>query len=196
MKRIRENAVTMVHRLVRDAVRPGDVVIDATVGTGRDTQFLSECVGSTGTVYGFDVQQAALDAAQSLLNAQVQNVQLFLAGHETMIEHIPAHHHGCVRTVMFNLGYLPRGERTITTAAPTTRQALGQALRLLAPGGLITIVCYSHPEGHAEMQAVRNELATLSQREYTCLQTDFFNQQGNPPVVFAVYCCSLTEYTP
>lgn len=196
MKRIRENAVTMVHRLVRDAVRPGDVVIDATVGTGRDTQFLAECVGTTGTVYGFDVQQVALDAAQSLLNGQTSNVRLILAGHETMIEHIPAHHHGCARAVTFNLGYLPRGERSITTAAPTTRQALGQALQLLAPGGLITIVCYSHPEGHAELQAVRDELATLSQWEYTCLQTEFFNQQGNPPVVFAVYSCSLSEPTP
>lgn len=193
MKRIRENAVTMVHRLVGDAVRPGDVVIDATVGTGRDTQFLSECVGSTGTVYGFDVQQAALDATQSLMNGKTSNVHLILAGHETMIEHIPVHHHGCVRAVTFNLGYLPRGERSITTAAPTTRRALGQALRLLVPGGLITIVCYSHPEGYAEMQAVRDELATLSQWEYTCLQTEFFNQQGNPPVVFAVYSFSQPE---
>lgn len=196
MKRTTENAVSTVHRLVRDVVRPGDVVVDATVGNGWDTQLLAQCVGSSGIVYGFDVQQIALDVARTRLDVNAQNVNLILSGHETMLEHIPTQHHGHVRAVTFNLGYLPGGEKTVTTKVDTTLQALGKALRILAPGGLITIVCYSHPEGLAEMQAVQAMLVSLPQDEYSCLRTEFFNQQGNPPVVFAVYSASPTGQLP
>ncbi|MBU3678473.1 MAG: 16S rRNA (cytosine(1402)-N(4))-methyltransferase [Candidatus Kapabacteria bacterium] len=196
MKRTTENAVSTAHRLVRDVVRPGDVVVDATVGNGWDTQLLAECVGSSGIVYGFDVQQIALDVARTRLDANTRNVDLILSGHETMQQHIPAEHHGRVRAVTFNLGYLPGGEKTVTTKVDTTLQALGQALGILAPGGLITIVCYSHLEGRAEMQAVQDVLMVLPQADYSCLRTEFFNQKGNPPVVFSVYRASSYEQLP
>ncbi|MBQ0078805.1 MAG: SAM-dependent methyltransferase, partial [Eubacterium sp.] len=43
-------------------VEEGDVCIDATVGNGHDTVHLAKLVGETGTVHGFDIQQAAIDA--------------------------------------------------------------------------------------------------------------------------------------
>ena len=193
MKRTTENAVSTVHRLLRDAIRPGDVVIDATVGNGWDTHLLARCVGSQGCVYGFDVQQVALDVARVRLQDQAGHVKLILAGHETMRAHIDPDHDGHVRAISFNLGYLPGGEKAITTKATTTVLALRQALELIMPGGLITIVCYNHPEGRQELQAVQDELAGLQQERFTCLRIEFFNQQGNPPVVFAVYAASHQE---
>ena len=47
--------------LARDAllraVQPGDTVVDATMGNGHDTEFLSKTVGATGHVYAFDIQK-------------------------------------------------------------------------------------------------------------------------------------------
>lgn len=196
MKRATENAVSTVHRLLRDAIRPGDVVIDATVGNGWDTHMLARCVGTQGCVYGFDVQQVALDVARVRLQDEADHVQLILAGHETMRAHVEPHHCGRIRAVSFNLGYLPGGEKSITTLSATTVSALRQALEIVMPGGLITIVCYSHPEGRLELQAVQDVLAGLEQERFTCLRIEFFNQQGNPPVVFAVYETTQQEPLP
>ena len=43
------------------AVRPGDTVVDATMGNGHDTCLLAGLVGAEGHVYAFDVQQQALE---------------------------------------------------------------------------------------------------------------------------------------
>ena len=42
------------------AVRPGDTVVDATMGNGHDTLMLCEAVGPAGRVYAFDIQQDAV----------------------------------------------------------------------------------------------------------------------------------------
>lgn len=52
------------------------------------------------------------------------------------------------RLVAFNLGYLPGGEKQVITRSETTLLALEAAKRILAPGGLISIVVYlGHPGG-------------------------------------------------
>jgi predicted methyltransferase len=187
MKPYSENAVTAVHRLLRSQVGAGDVVIDATVGNGWDTQILANCVGEEGLVYGFDIQQVALDVARVRLGNGVGNVRLLLAGHETMRDHIEPPHQGAIRAVTFNLGYLPGGEKELTTKVSTTMAAIQQALELLMPGGLLTVVCYSHPEGRAERESVESYLVELAQDRFNCLRLQFVNQSGNPPVVFAVF---------
>lgn len=173
--------------MLNNVIRPGDVVIDATVGNGWDTAFLARCVGSEGRVYGFDIQQIALDQAQERLPAECRHVRLIHSSHAQMREHVESRHHGCIRAVTFNLGYLPGGDKSITTTVSTTLSALEQALDLVMPGGLVTIVCYRHPEGQVELAALQDRLARLPQEGFTCVQTEFFNQRGNPPVVFAVY---------
>ena len=51
-----EKAVAFSHQLLKNTVKIGDTVIDATVGKGNDTLFLASLVGKTGQVIGFDVQ--------------------------------------------------------------------------------------------------------------------------------------------
>jgi threonine dehydrogenase-like Zn-dependent dehydrogenase len=94
---------------------------------------------------------------------------------------------GAVSAVVFNLGYLPGGDKAVTTEANTTIKAVTQALGVLRPGGVVTIVGYAHPEGQRECAALRQMLGTLPQQEYTSSETNFVNQRGNPPVGFVVY---------
>lgn len=181
------NAITFVHAILRDTVKAGDVVIDATVGNGHDTQLLADLVQHNGLVYGFDVQQEAIDAARSLLGGSSERLRLTCAGHETIATAIDPAHRGRVKAVTFNLGYLPGGDKTITTNAETTLPAIEQAIGMLSPDGIITIVCYQHPEGLREINAVRNLLQQMPQPQFSCLETNFVNQRGNPAVVFIVY---------
>lgn len=52
-----------------------------------------------------------------------------------------------VRTVMFNLGYLPSGNRDLITLPETTLTALDTSVKLLEPGGLLTVIVYPAHDG-------------------------------------------------
>ncbi|AGA57184.1 MAG: methyltransferase domain-containing protein [Thermobacillus sp.] len=153
------SVLTMAHRLAADRIRPGDAVIDATVGNGVDTAFLAKAVGPKGVVYGFDIQQAALDAARARVAAEAPEtrLELFLASHHRMAELLPARLMGRVSAVMFNLGYLPGADdvRTVVTRPETTLAALDASLAFLRPGGVLTVVVYTgHEGGREEGEAV------------------------------------------
>ena len=104
---ILKNARHLAARYMEEILRPGDIAVDATMGNGKDTQFLCELVGETGHVYAFDVQEEALERTAARLEAAGLRARatLILAGHETMRENVPV----SPRAVMFNLGWLPGG---------------------------------------------------------------------------------------
>jgi predicted methyltransferase len=130
------------HDLVTRFVREGDHVVDATVGNGHDTRFLASLVGAAGRVDGFDIQSGAIEATARELHGLPQ-VNLHCLGHEHLREVVP----GPVAAVMFNLGYLPSGDKTLVTRPDTTLAALDAAWELLkAPGGILSVVVYP---GHA-----------------------------------------------
>ena len=124
-------ATEFAHFLLRQKLKSGDFVIDATVGNGHDSLLLAERVGIEGRVLGFDIQKAALTLAAHLVGLLPQ-VSLIHAGHETLSEHLSADEE--VAAVMFNLGYLPGGPKEIITRAETTLAALEQALSHMRPG--------------------------------------------------------------
>ncbi|NQW30818.1 MAG: methyltransferase domain-containing protein [Ignavibacteria bacterium] len=181
-----KNAVEYVHSLLRSHVQLGDTVVDATIGNGRDTALLAELAGAHGHVYGFDIQQVALDVTQARLSGASANHTLFLKSHSLMLETLPQHVQGLVSAITFNLGYLPGGDKSIFTQLESTVSALLNAQLLLTENGIITIVCYRHAYGEQELESVRNELASWSQEKYTITETQFINQQGKPPIVFVV----------
>lgn len=158
------------HLALREVVRAGDAVIDATVGNGYDTCCLAEAVGPTGRVYAFDIQQVALDAARRRADQLGLGDRILwnLAGHEQMAKYLPDHLSGQIRAVAFNLGYLPGGDHGLTTRVPTTLAALEEARRLLASGGLITLMVYhGHPEGERERGAIEEWLSRLDSSTWT-----------------------------
>jgi ubiquinone/menaquinone biosynthesis C-methylase UbiE len=85
-------ATELAHLLMRQSLKPGDWVVDATVGNGHDTLLLAELVGSSGCVIGFDVQEVALAAATERVDGLPQ-VKLIHAGHENLAEHLPVDRH-------------------------------------------------------------------------------------------------------
>ncbi len=146
------------HAVVLPVLGPGGVAIDATVGAGRDTEFLA---ASGARVFGYDVQEEALSQARRRLAAAglEESVTLIHAGHEDLERHLPAKLLGRVSAAMFNLGYLPGGDKSLVTVPGTTVRALTAASVWLKSGGVISVVAYrGHRGGADEYLAVRHLL--------------------------------------
>jgi len=155
----------MAHALVRERVKSGARVVDATIGNGHDTVFLADRVGPSGHVDSFDIQSKAIESArQKLQDRSAEHVTLHQIGHEKMTALVEAP----VQAVMFNLGYLPGGDKQVITQAETTIEALQAAIDLLLPSGIVTIVIYTgHPGGQQEVEAVRAFCRSLNAKQFT-----------------------------
>ncbi|KAK9846427.1 hypothetical protein WJX81_003603 [Elliptochloris bilobata] len=171
-----------------DVVRPGGCVVDATVGNGHDTLFLARLVGPSGHVYGFDVQEDALQATRATLDAGLQPLQrprtlsLVKACHSTMLEHVLQP----VQLVCFNLGYLPghRTDRALTTKAESTVGAVLAALSALEVGGIVSVLAYvGHPGGPEEYEAVRQVAEELEPEQWTITEQRLLNRTKSPILI-------------
>ena len=135
----------------------GSIAIDATCGNGFDTLFLAERVGSTGVVYGVDIQVQAIDIVRTkLIDAgHLAQCRLIAGSHASLRQMINVEHHGKVSVAMFNLGYLPFGDKNIVTQQQSTLAGLNQSLELIRPSGLISVLAYpGHAGGPEEVQSV------------------------------------------
>jgi hypothetical protein len=80
---------------------------------------------------------------------------------------------------MFNLGYLPRGNREIITRPDTTIAALQTLMRQLATDGRITVLAYrGHEGGGLEYEEVRKFLEDLPDAEWS---VEEFAGNGDSP---------------
>lgn len=178
-------AVPLCHLFLRERVKPGDRVVDATCGNGNDTLLLARLVGETGRVWAFDLQEEALAATRTLLaGAGVEGrVELVAAGHERLAEVVGEP----LAAVVFNLGYLPGGDKEFVTRPATTVAALAVALELLRPGGLLLVVIYTgHPGAAAEEEAVLSRVSALDPRTYNVWTSRQANRPPTAPYLVVV----------
>lgn len=160
----------------RQWVKAGDVVMDATVGNGWDTLLLSELTGPSGKVYAFDIQPEALGSAADLLKTS-DNVEFILDSHVRLKEYVK----GPLDFAMFNLGFMPGGDKSITTEADTTLQALKNTLEVLKNNKAMTICIYpGHPEGMREKDALEHYFSGLSSKSAFVLKTMTLNAANSP----------------
>ena len=74
-------------------------------------------------------------------------------------------HKGHIDAAIFNLGYLPKGDKSIVTKPDTTIQAINSLLSLMSIEGIIVLVIYhGHSEGQIEKHALLDYLSTLDQK--------------------------------
>lgn len=152
----------LAHEAVAAVVAPGDQVLDATAGNGWDSLCLARLVGPQGHVHAFDIQPAAIAATRRrLADAGVlDRVSLYLQDHARLDACLPSALRRRLAAAMFNLGYLPGGDKMRITQTATTLAALEQAAAWLRPGGMLSIIAYpGHAGGREEFNAVRSWLA-------------------------------------
>ncbi len=181
--------VKLAHGLIAARATPGTAVIDATVGNGHDTLFLLNCVKSNGQVYGFDIQKTAIDAATNRLqdNPNRACVHLFQASHTEMASFVPVSQHGNIAAIMFNLGYLPGGDKNLITRIESTLGALDIAINLLAADGLLTLLAYpGHQGGDEESEGVGRWCARLNPNDFNVTLYQAQNANARAPQLYKV----------
>lgn len=186
----------MAHWMLKDIIKTNDVVVDATMGNGYDTQFLAE-LGAN--VYSFDVQEEALNATEKRLDdAGIKNqifeknlsnlltepsVNLVLSGHEKLSEYVKEP----IKAAIFNLGYLPKTDKSVVTKADTTLTALDALTNQLVVGGRIAImIYYGHEGGMEEKDAVIKWTSSLPQKDWEVTSYAPLNQIHTPPILVLI----------
>ena len=186
----------MAHWMLKDIIKTNDVVVDATMGNGYDTQFLAE-LGAN--VYAFDVQEEALNATEKRLDdAGIKNqifeknlsnlltepsVNLVLYDHEKLSEYVKER----IKAAIFNLGYLPKTDKSVVTKADTTLTALDALTNQLVVGGRIAImIYYGHEGGMEEKNAVIKWTSSLPQKDWEVTSYAPLNQIHTPPILVLI----------
>ncbi len=180
--------VTEAHKTIQDYLPQNCISIDATMGNGHDTLFLAR---HSRKVYAFDIQEDALTTTKLRLHKNGFNdetgpeVNLIHKSHEHMAQYITADEKAEV--IMFNLGYLPRGDSGIITQQNSTLAALNQSLSLLDQNGIISILAYpGHIGGKSEMSAVINWYQQLDSQAYAITIIRSLQETATSPRLFVI----------
>ena len=166
-------------QFILNHLREGDTAVDFTMGNGHDTEFLSKTVGESGHVYAFDVQKQALESTAKNLAAAgcPENYTLILDSHHNVKNYVQ----GSIRAGMFNLGYLPGSDKSVTTMRVTTMPAIEAAIDLLDHGGVLLVAVYpGHAEGDAEGKMLLDYFATLDRHVICCTLIRILNSPTSP----------------
>ena len=181
-------AVEFSHYLLARIIDEGDYVIDATCGNGHDTGFLARLVGEYGHVLAIDIQEEAIESTKNELENRglMDQVELKLANHIEILS-IADYKDMKPKAIIFNLGYLPGGDKKIVTEVEDTLKALKDSLSLIAKGGLLVVTAYpGHEEGFREKREILAWLKDLNYKIFNVANYNFLNQRKNPPEVFAI----------
>lgn len=164
--------------LISPHVKVGGVAVDFTMGNGHDTLWLSRAVGDAGRVYSFDIQQQALDSTAALLSSErAENCTLILDSHSNVKKYVEEP----ICVGLFNLGFLPGGDKSVTTLVETTLPAIRDGIDLLGDGGALLIAVYpGHAEGTREGEAIERMLADYDRRKICCSKFRIVNSPSSP----------------
>ena len=178
--------IDLTHSFWKRLLKEGDAVIDATCGNGKDSLVLANFLKDKNDTQLFclDLQKKAIENTTQLLAKETPDffpsIQFILGSHE----HLPNTPGKKLKLVVYNLGYLPGSDKSITTETASTLKSITQALDLICPGGVISINCYpGHPEGKKEQEALILFLSSLDPRFWSFTSTIWNNRNASPSLL-------------
>lgn len=179
----------IVKILLDRKLQSGDIVVDATMGNGNDTLFLCQKVLPLGKVYAFDIQEDALINTTRLLHEHNftsyldKQVHCIKDSHANFDQYLSE----SVDVFMYNLGYLPGGDHSITTDPKSTIESLKIASKKLKEGGIISIIVYyGHSGGEIEKKALEKYLESLSTQRFKIFQGMMPFNDHFPPIIYLI----------
>lgn len=166
----------LAHNIIKSYVEDKSIAIDATLGNGYDCDFLSSHFKK---VYAFEIQK---EACEKYID-QNNNVKIINESHDKIDEFVNEE----VNCICYNLGYLPGGNKEVTTLAETTLKSIEISLELLAKNGLMTIAIYrGHDEGKEEESCILKYLRTLPKNKYGVMLHECINRSNLSPLLVVV----------
>lgn len=178
--------IDLAHSFWEKILDNGDIVIDATCGNGKDSLKLSLLLQKkiNTSLFCLDIQEIAIAKTKKLIEEKnpefIPNTHFFLGSHEE-IEKITTEK---CKLIVYNLGYLPSGDKSVTTVTSSTLKSISQALNMLVNGGVISITCYpGHEEGKKEKIALYSLLSSLDAKNWSVASIDWENRNEAPSLL-------------
>lgn len=179
-----DKVLVFAKKILKNKIDKNSVVVDATCGNGNDTLFLAKNTPAK-KVYAFDIQELAIKNTKRLLfdNAVLDKCTLILDSHNNFEKYVAEP----ISAAVFNLGYLPKGDHSITTLGKVTKNTINNMLCHLEVGGVIVVVVYwGHENGKFEKELLLDYCSSLDQKYIEVLQYQFINQRNNAPFIIAL----------
>lgn len=159
----------LAHKYWEKHLKRGDVALDATCGNGKDTLKLAQLVGVEGSVIALDIQEEAIAKTRAHLKTHLsperyKKIFLFLQSHAELPS---LAYESPPQLIVYNLGYLPGGNKSRTTLTESTVESLKKSLSILPRDGMISLTCYpGHKEGAREQEVLLPLLYQLNSLEW------------------------------
>ncbi|MDO5039957.1 class I SAM-dependent methyltransferase [Clostridium sp.] len=165
------------HYIIKNFLTNKNIAIDATLGNGHDTDFLSDQFSS---VYSFDIQKNACDRYK---DKKISNVTVICDSHHKLDKYINSK----VDCIMYNLGFLPGASKDITTLHETSLLSIKIGLKLLNSNGIMSICIYTgHDEGKKEKTCILDYLENLPKNEFGVMIHKYLNRSKTAPMLVIV----------
>lgn len=174
--------IDLAHQFWQNHLSFNDAVIDATCGNGKDSLFLANLLKPlNGILLCIDIQEKAIEKTKILLQNE-SHVFYYQQSHETLPDIAENHP---LKLVVYNLGYLPSGDKSLTTQVESTLKSIESALNKIAPGGVISITCYpGHLEGKKEQDFLLEMLSKLDPLNWSFSTFFWPNRNASPSLFF------------
>lgn len=165
------------HFIIKDFLENKVVAIDGTLGNGFDTDFLSN---NFEKVYSFEIQKEACDKYKE---RNKSNVEVINDSHHLFKDYVKDD----VDCIMYNLGFLPGGNKSVTTMHTTSLQSIKDGLEMLKSGGIMTICIYKgHAEGAIEETCILSYLSSLPKNKYGVMSHNYLNRADTAPLLLVI----------
>ncbi|MGL4736808.1 MAG: tRNA (mnm(5)s(2)U34)-methyltransferase [Cellulosilyticaceae bacterium] len=158
------------------------VAMDGTLGKGADMAFLCG-LEQVEQVWGFDIQEDAIKMSKAQVGQSKKEVHFVHDSHHLLDTYITSP----IDIAMFNLGYLPTGDKTIVTQSETSLIAIQKVMNQLAPGGIMTVLTYpGHEEGMTEHCVIRQFMKEVKEKRFEIFNISKQNVKKPCPEVFII----------
>lgn len=128
-------------------------MVDATLGNGFDSELLCQLASH---VYAFDIQLDAINRSKAKLS-KFDNITYLHESFTNILNHVAN-----FKGVVFNLGYLPNGDKSITTKHKDTLDIVKKLTSIMKQNQFIILTCYpGHDEGLIEATMLNTYIQTL-----------------------------------
>lgn len=169
-----ENNIKYVRRQIELFAEAHSNIIDATCGNGNDSLYLATKYPNS-KIYGFDIQQLAIENSQKRCRG-LDNVKFIKDSHANIDLYVEDN----ISLAIFNLGYLPHADPSITTTSAATITAINKIMERLNHGGAIIITLYRGETNLSETAEVLEYLKQINKDIYIVSMYDLINLSGNP----------------
>lgn len=170
-----KSMVELSHDFLKKALHSQAVCMDGTVGNGKDSQFLLDA--GVKKVYGFEIQKEVLENTKNKISDS--RFVAILAGHEKLDAYVSED----VDAMIFNFGFCPFGDKTITTLPETSLQAVQKGLKRLKIKGRMALVMYPHQYGEIEQNEIETFLKTLPAHAFQIEKIKSLNVENMPYLI-------------